>query len=118
MDAKTLSQRNIPHHTSDVCAIGVVVPPDSELERAAYILNSGKRIAVLVGRGALKATDELEVLAETLGAPIIKALLGKAAVPDTSPYTTRHWFAWDETVARGFGKLRYLAHGWNFFSLY
>src|SRR5205823_6122326 len=30
----------------------------------------------------------LEVLAETLGAPIIKALLGKAAVPDTSPYTT------------------------------
>src|SRR5881296_2857699 len=34
MDAKTLSQRNIPHHTSDVCAIGIVVPPDSELERA------------------------------------------------------------------------------------
>src|SRR5207244_4030883 len=88
MDPKTLSQRNIPHHTSDVCAIGVVVPPESELERAAYILNSGKRIALLVGRGAIGATDELEVLAETLGAPIIKALLGKAAVPDTSPYTT------------------------------
>jgi pyruvate dehydrogenase (quinone)/pyruvate oxidase len=66
----------------------VVVPPDSELERAAYILNSGKRIAILVGRGALKATDELELLAETLGAPIIKALLGKGAVPDFSPYTT------------------------------
>src|SRR5436190_1955224 len=65
-----------------------MVPPDSELERAAYLLNAGKRVAILVGRGALKATDELEVLAETLGAPIIKALLGKAAVPDTSPYTT------------------------------
>src|SRR5262249_32132767 len=52
------------------------------------ILNSGKRIAILVGRGGLGATDELEVLAETLGAPIIKALLGKAAVPDTSAYTT------------------------------
>src|SRR5205085_2286245 len=51
-------------------------------------LNSGKRVAILVGRGALKSTDELEVLAETMGAPIIKALLGKAAVPDTSPYTT------------------------------
>src|SRR5207237_4380194 len=88
VDQKTLSKRNVPHHTSDVCAMGVVVPPDSDLDRAAYILNSGKRIAILVGRGALKATDELEVLAETLGAPIIKALLGKAAVPDTSPFST------------------------------
>jgi len=88
IDRKQLSRRNIPHHTSDVCAMGVQVPPDGDLERAAYLLNSGKRIAVLVGRGALGATDELEVLAETLGAPVIKALLGKAAVPDASPYTT------------------------------
>ena len=88
IDPKKFSHRNVPHHTSDVCAIGEVVPPDSDLERAAYILNAGKRIAILVGRGALKATDELEVLAETLGAPIVKALLGKAAVPDASPYTT------------------------------
>src|SRR5436305_2349610 len=88
VDPKKFSKRNVPHHTSDVCAIGALVPPDSDLERAAYILNSGKRVAILVGRGALKSTDELEVLAETLGAPIIKALLGKAAVPDTSPYTT------------------------------
>jgi pyruvate dehydrogenase (quinone)/pyruvate oxidase len=87
-DAKKASTRNIPHHTSDVCAIGISVPPDRDLERAAYLLNSGKRVAILAGRGALGATDELEVLAETLGAPIIKALLGKAAVPDTSPYTT------------------------------
>jgi len=88
MDPKKLSPRNVPHHTSDVCAIGGLVPPQRELDRAAYLLNSGKRIAILAGRGALNATDELEVLAETLGAPIIKALLGKAAVPDTSPYTT------------------------------
>jgi pyruvate dehydrogenase (quinone) len=88
VDAKKLSKRNIPHHTSDVCAIGMHLPSDTDLERAAYILNSGKRIAILAGRGALNATDELELLAETLGAPIIKALLGKAAVPDFSPYTT------------------------------
>jgi pyruvate dehydrogenase (quinone) len=88
VDSKTLSKRNVPHHTSDICAIGGLIPSDSDMERAAYILNSGKRVAILVGRGALHATDELEVLAETLGAPIIKALLGKAAVPDTSPYTT------------------------------
>src|SRR5438093_4353198 len=88
IDRKTMSKRNIPHHTSDVCAIGALVPPDRDLERAAEILNSGKRIALLVGRGAIGATDELEVLAERLGAPIMKALLGKAAVPDTTPYTT------------------------------
>jgi pyruvate dehydrogenase (quinone) len=88
VDTKKVSKRNVPHHTSDVCAIGVQIPPEGDLQRAAYILNSGKRIAILVGRGALKVTDELELLAETLGAPIIKALLGKAAVPDFSPYTT------------------------------
>src|SRR5512138_2519597 len=42
----------------------------------------------MAGRGALGATDELERAAELLGAPIVKALLGKAAVPDDSPYTT------------------------------
>src|SRR5216117_3105281 len=41
IDRKKLSKRNVPHHTSDVCAIGALVPPDSELDRAAYILNSG-----------------------------------------------------------------------------
>jgi pyruvate dehydrogenase (quinone)/pyruvate oxidase len=47
-----------------------------------------QKIAILAGQGALQATQELEEVAETLGAPIIKALLGKAAVPDDSPYTT------------------------------
>lgn len=88
IDPKKLSKRNVLHHTSDKCMSAAPVPPDTDLERAAYVLNSGKRIAILAGRGALNATDELELLAETLGAPIIKALLGKAAVPDTSPYTT------------------------------
>src|SRR5690606_1602585 len=46
------------------------------------------KVAILAGRGALGATDELLALADTLGAPIIKALLGKACVPDDSPYTT------------------------------
>jgi len=51
-------------------------------------LNGGEKVAILAGRGALGATDELEQVAELLGAPIIKPLLGKAAVPDDSPYTT------------------------------
>src|SRR5205807_5803739 len=52
------------------------------------ILNVGSKIAILAGQGALHATDELERVADVLAAPIIKPLLGKAAVPDDSPYTT------------------------------
>jgi len=82
------SKRNVPHHTSDVFARGARLPAEKDLRRAAEILNEGKRVAMLVGQGALKATDELEQVAERLAAPIVKALLGKAAVPDDSPYTT------------------------------
>ena len=82
------SQRNIPHHTSDVYSRSARLPDPADLEKAADILNRGKKVAILAGRGALNATDELEHTAELLAAPIVKALLGKAAVPDDSPYTT------------------------------
>src|SRR5437667_883067 len=82
------SQRNIPHHTSDVYAHSARLPDRADLEKAAEILNGGKKVAILAGRGALNATDELEHTAELLAAPIVKALLGKAEVPDDSPYTT------------------------------
>jgi pyruvate dehydrogenase (quinone) len=80
--------RNRPHHESSVQARRAALPSGEDLRRAAEILNQGKKIAILAGRGALHATDELEQIAELLGAPVIKALLGKAAVPDDSPYTT------------------------------
>src|SRR5688500_15820962 len=82
------SKRNVPGHTSDVFARSARLPDETELRHAADVLNAGKKIVILAGRGALGATDELLQLADTLGAPIIKALLGKAAVPDDSPYTT------------------------------
>src|SRR5712671_3554261 len=82
------SKRNIPHHTSRAEADGAMLADPADLDKAAEILNGGKKIAILAGRGALNATAELEQVAETLGAPIIKALLGRAAVPDDSPYTT------------------------------
>jgi len=85
---KEASSRNIPHHTSDVSAHSARLPNRIDMERAADILNQGKKVAILAGRGALNATDELEQTAELLAAPIVKALLGKAAVPDDSPYTT------------------------------
>jgi pyruvate dehydrogenase (quinone) len=82
------SKRNIPGHSSDVYAATPVAPNEHQLRHAAELLNQGKKIAILVGQGALGATDELEQVAEVLQGPIIKALLGKAAVPDDSPYTT------------------------------
>ncbi|HEX3985909.1 MAG TPA: thiamine pyrophosphate-dependent enzyme [Acidobacteriaceae bacterium] len=85
---KGRSPRNPPHHTSATPAFSDHLPSQVDLEYAADILNRGKRIAILAGQGALGATDELEQMAELLGAPVIKALLGKAAVPDDSPYTT------------------------------
>jgi pyruvate dehydrogenase (quinone)/pyruvate oxidase len=63
-------------------------PPDSEIRAAAAILNEGAKPVILVGQGALKAGPEVIELAEKLGAPIVKELLGKAVVPDDHPLTT------------------------------
>ena len=82
------SARNVPGHAADVLARSARLPDNDDLRRAAEILNAGQRVAILAGRGALGAGDELEAVADRLGAPIAKALLGKAAVPDDSPYTT------------------------------
>lgn len=82
------SKRNIPHHTSRAEADGAMLANAEDLDRAAEILNAGKKVTILAGRGALNATAELEQAAERLGAPIVKALLGKGAVPDDSPWTT------------------------------
>jgi pyruvate dehydrogenase (quinone) len=65
-----------------------VVPTTADLHRAAEVLNSGHRIAMLVGAGALQATDEIIKVAEILGAGVAKALLGKAALPDDLPFVT------------------------------
>lgn len=88
MPATDRNPRNVKGHASEIPTSSVVTPDILSLSKAVDILNSGQRIAILAGRGALGATDELEKIAELLGAPIIKALLGKAAVPDDSPYTT------------------------------
>jgi pyruvate dehydrogenase (quinone) len=65
-----------------------VVPQAADLQRAAEILNSGRRVAMLVGAGALGASAEVAAVAETLGAGVAKALLGKAVLPDELPYVT------------------------------
>lgn len=79
-------------HAKLVTSVGFVpprvIPLDSELDRAAQLLNEGSRVAMLVGAGALGATQELIAVAERLDAGIAKALLGKAAVPDDLPFVT------------------------------
>jgi pyruvate dehydrogenase (quinone)/pyruvate oxidase len=64
------------------------LPAGEQIQRLADFLNDGNKIAILAGAGALHARTELLALAETLAAPIVKTLPGKAAVPDDSPYTT------------------------------
>jgi pyruvate dehydrogenase (quinone) len=82
------STRNVQHHVSFARQEGERIPEEPEIARALDILNTGKRIAILAGHGALGARDELIELAELLGAPIVKALLGKDVVPDEHPLTT------------------------------
>lgn len=65
-----------------------VIPTDADLDRAAAVLNEGERVAMLVGAGAMAATDEVIEIAELLGAGVAKALLGKAVVPDDLPFVT------------------------------
>ncbi|NKE43995.1 thiamine pyrophosphate-requiring protein [Roseomonas frigidaquae] len=66
----------------------VVIPTQAEGQRAADVLNAGSKVAILVGAGALHATDEIIAVADRLGAGVAKALLGKAAVPDDLPFVT------------------------------
>ncbi|KAA0590461.1 pyruvate dehydrogenase (quinone) [Azospirillum lipoferum] len=66
----------------------VVRPAEADLRRAADVLNAGSKVAILVGAGALNATDEVIEIADILGAGVAKALLGKAALPDDLPFVT------------------------------
>ena len=82
------SARNVQHHVSFARQESERVPEEPELARAIELLNRGRRVAILAGHGTLGATDELIAVAEMLGAPIVKALLGKGVVPDDHPLTT------------------------------
>ena len=92
-DLASLEAAEPPHehgtvHSSAGYVRPLTVPAPTDLRRAAEILNEGERVAILAGRGALGAEAELLETAETLGAGIAKALLGRAVVPDDVPYVT------------------------------
>jgi pyruvate dehydrogenase (quinone) len=65
-----------------------VIPNDDDLRRAADVLNAGRKVAMLIGIGAMNAADEVIEVADLLGAGVAKALLGKAVLPDDLPFVT------------------------------
>jgi len=65
-----------------------IIPRDADLRRAAEVLNAGSKVAILIGAGARNAADEVIAAAETLGAGVAKALLGKDVLPDDLPFVT------------------------------
>jgi pyruvate dehydrogenase (quinone) len=82
------SPANIKKHSSDYFTASTPMPADDVLEQAAALINAGTKVAILAGRGCLGARGEIIELAEKVGGPIVKPLLGKGVVPDCSPFTT------------------------------
>ncbi|ARK12688.1 thiamine pyrophosphate-dependent enzyme [Fibrella sp. ES10-3-2-2] len=84
----TRSSVNVPDHSSATKVSYEQTPSLNQLQRAADVINAGKKVAIFAGRGALSAREEVIQLADLVGGPIIKALLGKNVVPDGHPFTT------------------------------
>jgi pyruvate dehydrogenase (quinone) len=82
------SDANVPRHTADLFAMSHPLPSEDLLRQAADLINAGQKVAILAGRGCLNARAEVLQLAEAVGGPIVKPLLGKGVVPDDSPFTT------------------------------
>ncbi|MGI8618785.1 MAG: thiamine pyrophosphate-dependent enzyme [Gemmatimonadaceae bacterium] len=82
------SKQNVPGHTSPVWTPPIAVPCPGDLETAAQVLNGAKKTVILAGQGALRAREEVLEAARILKAPVVKPLLGKAVIPDDSPYAT------------------------------
>jgi len=92
-DVQELKAAAPPHahgtvHSSLAYAAPQAVPGKADLEDAAEVLNAGRKVAILVGAGALNAGGEVTALAEKLSAGVAKALLGKAVLPDDLPFVT------------------------------
>ncbi len=82
------SPQMVGGHTGSSWRPPITVPQADSLKAAAELINNCKKVVILAGMGALGAGDELERLADIVGGPIVKPLLGKATVPDDSPFTT------------------------------
>jgi pyruvate dehydrogenase (quinone) len=82
------SNMNVKQHSKNIYVASHPHPPQKAFQEAANVINKCSKPAILVGRGALGCSQEITDLADTIAAPVIKALLGKAVIPDDSPFTT------------------------------
>jgi pyruvate dehydrogenase (quinone) len=85
---KHRSNANPANHSADWSVPPSAKPAQSLIQAAADVINQGSKVVIFAGRGALGCSEELAQLAETVGGPVVKPLLGKAVLPDRSPYTT------------------------------
>ena len=82
------SSINVSNHSGEWYAHTSAHPTQVRLQEAANVINGGSKVAILAGRGALNASEEVLQLAQKVCGPVIKPLLGKAVLPDRNPYTT------------------------------
>lgn len=92
-DVQDLEMKDVPRkhgytHSGIGFSVPKVVPVQSDVHRAANVLNEGKKVALLIGAGAQNATKEIMAVAEKLGAGVAKALLGLSVLPADLPYVT------------------------------
>ncbi|RDV14231.1 thiamine pyrophosphate-requiring protein [Pontibacter diazotrophicus] len=92
-DVQELEYQDPPHehgtiHSGIGYTVPRVIPQDEDLQKAAEVLNAGKKVAILIGAGAMNAASEVTQVADILGAGVAKAYLGKAALPDNLPFVT------------------------------
>jgi pyruvate dehydrogenase (quinone) len=93
-DLQEMEAVEAPDHAHGTVHSGIgysppnIIPADDDLKRAAEVLNSGERVAMLIGAGAMHAQDEVVEIAELLGAGVAKALLGRAVLNDDLPFVT------------------------------
>ncbi len=86
--ASRRSGDDVAHHSEGGYAANPSLPAAALLQEAAGVINAGSKVAILAGRGSLGCAEEVLQLAEKVGGPVVKPLLGKAVIPDDSPYTT------------------------------
>jgi pyruvate dehydrogenase (quinone) len=77
-----------PPHSATTFSCPALPAAEADLDRAAEILNAGKKVAMMVGVGAKAARQEVLAVADALASPIVKSLPGKSVVPDDHPLTT------------------------------
>jgi thiamine pyrophosphate-dependent acetolactate synthase large subunit-like protein len=62
-----------------------ILPDDESLTRAAALVRDARRPVLIVGHGARVARDQIQSMAERLGAPVLTTFKAKGLIPDSHP---------------------------------